>query len=808
MQGFLQDIRYGSRMLAKSPGFAAVAVLSLGLGIGANTTIFSFVSALLFRPPAVESSSQLLELWNRNPQASGVEGYMPLSYPAYVYYRDHNQAFSGLLAFDGEMQSTSWSRSGEGQMTQGQLVSGNFFSILGVKPWLGRTFLPEEDQLSTQHHVVVLSHTFWRQQFNSDPQVLGKQVVLNGTSFIVIGVAPADFTGIIIGNEPDFWAPLAATPAFTHDPNFLASWDSFWLFGIGRLKPGLKVSQAQANVSVLSQQLRQAHPQGYSHLEAALLPVHLVPAPFRGYVAAFTGLLMVVVGLVLLIACANAANLVLAKAVERRREVAIRSALGASRGRLLRQALTESMMISLAGGAVGLLFAVWAVPPLMALKPAGLPVRIDVPIDWRVLAFTFLLALATGVVFGLAPAFRSAKLELAPALKDEAASGGRRRSRLRSTLVIGQVTVCTLLLISAGLCVRSLLNARSIDPGFDTRHVVIAALDPGKLGYTEAQDKEFYGELLARVESLPGVRDASLASHLPLTTNRSSTEVQINGIEPPRGQKGFGIDVMYVAPGFLKTMRIPLLEGREFTALDKDAVIINDAMARRFWPGKNAIGQFFQVGDQKAQVVGVMRTGKYRSLSEEPLPFMFQPFGERSRATLVIGVEGDPRVLLGPVRRAVQSLDPNVVPIDLETMKQYMALPLFPAHTAGLLLGAFGVLALVLAVTGLYGVISYAVGQRTHEIGVRLALGANRSDVLSLVLRDGMNLALVGAALGLLAAFAVTRVLSSLLYGIRPTDPLTYATVSLALLLVALLASYVPARRATKLDPLVALRHE
>jgi len=417
--------------------------------------------------------------------------------------------------------------------------------------------------------------------------------------------------------------------------------------------------------------------------------------------------------------------------------------------------------------------------------------------------------LATGLLFGLAPALRSSKLELAPALKDEAASGGRRRSRLRGALVISQVTVCTLLLISAGLCVRSLLNARSIDPGFDTQHVMIAQLDPGKLGYTEAQDKEFYRELLARVESLPGVRAASLASHLPLTTNRFATEVRIPGVQPPPGQKGFGVDLMYVGPAFLKTMQIPLLEGREFTALDKDAVIVNDVMARLFWLGKDAMGQFFQVGDgQKVQIIGVMKTGKYRSLSEAPQPFMFQPLGQSSRATLVVSVEGDPRALLGPVRRAVQALDPNVVPIDLETMKQYMALPLFPAHTAGLLLGAFGVLALLLAVTGLYGVISYAVGQRTHEIGVRLALGANRKDVLKLVLGDGMNLALVGAALGLAAAFAVTRLLSSLLYGIRPTDPLTYITISLALLVVALLASYVPARRAMKLDPLVALRHE
>jgi len=808
VETLLQDLRYGFRQLRRSPGFTAAAVLTLALGIGANSTIFSFVSALLFRPTAVQASRDLLEVWNRNPQAAGLEAYMPLAYPDYLFYRDHNRAFSSFLAFDGEMRSTSWSRSGEGQLIQGQLVSGNFFATLGLKPVLGRDFLAEEDQAPVEHNAVILSHTFWQERLNSDPGVLGKALTLNGRSFVVVGVAPAGFTGIVIGNEPDFWAPLAASPALTHDPNLLGSWSSFWLFGVGRLKPGVKRAQAQANLSVLSQRLRSAQADTHAHLEAAAFPVKLLPQPFRGYVAAFTGLLMAVVGLVLLIACANAANLVLARAVERRREVAIRASLGASRGRLLRQSLTESLMLALMGGVAGLLLALWSVPPLLGLKPASLPVRIEVPIDWRVVTFTFLLALATAVVFGLAPALRSSKVELAPALKDEVCPGGLRRSRLRSALVIAQVTVCTILLISAGLCVRSLLHARSIDPGFDTRHVLIAELDPGKLGYTEAQDAEFYRELLARVESLPGVRAASLTSHLPLTTNRFSTEIQISGMQPPPGQKGFGVDTMFVGPGFLKTLQIPLLEGREFTAADKDAVIINDAMARRFWPGRDPIGQPFEVGDGRVLIVGVMKTGKYRTLSEDAQPFMFQPLGRRSSATLVVSVEGDPRNWLGSVRRAVQALDPNVVPADLETMKQYMALPLFPAHTAGLLLGAFGILALLLAVTGLYGVISYAARQRTHEIGVRLALGADRHDVLKLVLRDGITLAAIGVSVGLLASFAVTRLLSSLLYGIRPTDPATFVTVPVLLTTVALLASYIPARRAMRADPMVALRYE
>jgi len=809
MSTLFQDLRYGLRMLAKNPGFTAVAVLSLAVGIGANTTIFSFVNALLFRQPAVEAPGRLLEVWQRNTKGSGVGKYMPLSYPGYVYDRDHNQVFSSLLAFDGEMRPVSWSRSAEGGLVQSQLVSGNFFSALGVKLVLGRTFLPEEDRVPPPHLVIVLSRAFWQQHLGSDPAILGKTLTLNGADFTVVGVAPAGFTGIIVGNEPDLWAPLSATHEFTHDPNYLAGWNTFWLFGVGRLNPGVTPSQAQADLSVLSHRLQQDHPESNKEIEAATFPVNLVPGPFRGYVAAFTGLLMAVVGLVLLIACANAANLLLAKAMARRREIATRLALGASRGRLIRQTLTESLLLSSMGGAAGLVFALWAVPPLLALKPSSLPIRIDVPIDWRVLAFTFLLALATGIVFGLAPALRSSKLELVQALKDEASVAGFRRSRLRSALVIAQVSVCLVLLIGAGLCVRSLLNARSIDPGFDTRHAVIAQLDPGSLGYSESKGKAFYRELLERVGALPGVSSASLTGYLPLGTASQTQAIVIGGRE-------IGMNITSVGPAFCRTMGIPLLRGRDFTADDAMALprpaIVNEEMARRSWPGQDPIGNRMGLVHDKSHndlvVVGVVKTGKYRTLSEEPQPFMYLPLDYRPRATLVVRTEGDPSALLASVRREVQALDPNVVPIDLETMKQYMALPLFPAHTTGLLLGAFGILALVLAVTGLYGVISYGVGQRTREIGVRMALGANQSDVLKLVLRQGMLLTVVGVSLGVIASLAVTRVLSSLLYGIRPTDGATYISVSLILTGVALAACYIPARRATKVDPMVALRYE
>jgi predicted permease len=807
------DVRYGVRMLAKSPGFTAVAVLTLALGIAVNAVVFSYVNALLLRPAqGVAETSRLAEVWLQNKKSSGVERFLPLTYPDYVYYRDHNSVFSGMVAFDGDPEPVVWNRSGNGELVQGQIVSGNFFAVLGVRAALGRTLSPEDDQPSAAP-TVVLSYAFWRGRFGGDATVLGQVLMLNGTEYRVVGVAPAGFAGLEIAIEPDFWAPLAMAEQITHDAGRLANRNGYWLSGVGRLKPGVGISEARAEMSVLALQIAKEHPDTNKDLDATVYPETLVPGPYRGYVAAFTGLLMAVTGLVLLIACVNSANLLLMRAVGRRREMAIRSALGASRGRLIRQILVESTLLAGMAGCAGLLLALWTAPLLMRLKPEGLPIKLEAPLDWRVIAFTLGASLATGIVFGLAPALRATRTELLPALQSDSRGGGYRKSRLRTGLVVAQVATCVVLLVGAVLCVRSLMNAESIDPGFDTRHEAIATVDPGRIGYSEAQGRAFYGRLLEGVQNLPGVTAASWVSHLPLGSSREMTGVSAEGAGKTPGKERASADVLRVGSRYFEAMGISMSRGRDFTAeeskVGSGVVIVNEAMARELWPGGDALGQHVRFGEKgEAEVIGVVRTGKYRTLGEDPLPLIYLPIGYTPEATLVVRSINDPRSLLDPIRREIEAVDPNLAATDLETMQQHMTLPLFPARAIGILLGVFGALAMVLAVGGLYGVISYTTSQRTREIGIRVALGAQHKDVAKMVLKHGVSMATWGIAIGAVAGYGVTRVLSTLLYGVRADDPLTFAGVAIALIGVTLLACYVPARRAMSVDPTIALRYE
>jgi predicted permease len=810
----VQDLRFGLRMLRRSPGFTLVAVLTLALGIGANTTIFSYVNALLLRPPSgVSAPHRLLAVWNRLPDG----GYMQYSYPDYVFYRDHNRVFSGLAAYNSDLERVSWRAGGETKLIEGQLVSGNFFSVLGVKPILGRAFLPEEDQVPLRNPVVVLNHKFWQQRLGSDVEVIGRTLTLNGNSFSIVGVTPANFSGIETGFVPDFWVPMMMQRQISPADDLLANRTGYWLFVAGRPMPGVTPEQARADLSVLEKQLAQAFPKSNKGWDAAVMSIVGVPAEFREFAVPFTALLMAVVGFVLLIACANIANLLLARASRRTREIAIRSALGAGRGRIIRQMLTESALLSLAAGVVGLWLSVLAGPLLLKLKPPMLSfIDLQLGVDWRALAFMMLVSLVAGLAFGVAPALRSSKVDVVSRLKDEN-TGSHGRSRLRNVLVTGQVAVCTVLLIGAGLCLRSLMRAASVDPGFQVTNRLNVTLDLNILGYSESRGRGFYDQLVEGVKALPGVRSASVANHLPLGFASMATAVAIDGYQPPPGLPGILVGFVGVGPGYFQTMGTPLLRGREFSRQDSrtspGVAIINETMAQRYWPGQDPIGKQITLAFGKRQsleIVGVAATGKYRNLREESQPFMFRPFSQvyEPRAALVVQTGGDPEPMLATVEREIHKLDANLPVVDAETLAQYMSIPLFVARITGTLLGAFGLLALLLTAVGLSGVVAYFVSLRTREIGIHLALGAERRDVLMLVVKQGMRLSLVGVIIGLTAALGVSRVLSSLLYGIRPTDPVTYISVALVLTAVTLLASYLPARRAAKVDPMVALRYE
>jgi len=813
VEHILQDLRYAFRTLVKNPAFALVAILSLGLGIGANTTIFSFVNSLLLKPP-VADPEQLVELWEHNvTRGTGIGSNMQLSYPDYEYFRDHNRGFAEMAAFTGETSGVVWNRAGEGEMLRAAMVSGNFFSLLGVRPALGRGFLPEEDRHGVEAPVIVLSHALWNQRLGADPAIIGKMLTLNGRGFTVVGVAPASFTGLMAGFAADFWTPIAMHGAISPGLD-LAERRQHWVIGVGKLRNGTTRTQAAADLAILGQQLATTFPDMNRNLAPSAMAVALVPSPFRTIAGGISAVLMAVVGLVLLIACANVANLLLAKAAGRRREIAVRFALGANRGRVVQQMLTESVVIAAIAGGLGLLLSLWAAPLLLSMKPASLPLFLNVSPDGRVLTFTLVASLLTGLAFGLAPALQQSRINQVESLREGSQQAGASRSRLRSALVIAQVTACAVLLVGASLCLRSLMNARSIDPGFAVDGGITASLNVQTFGYDEPRGRAFYARLLERVRALPGVRSASLADHLPLGQVMRMAAVEI----PGKTAQPIGIDLAIVAPGYFDAMGTPLVRGRDFTAQDDGqapaVVVINQHMADRFWPGQDAVGQSITLAGRegrgtRAQVIGVAKSGKYQSLGEDPKPFFYRPLLQEYEpgAQLIVRAEDQAQVL-GALRALIRELDPRMALVGLETLEQHMQLPLFPAQAAGALLGMFGALALALAVVGLYGVISYSVSQRAREIGVRMALGARSSDVFRLVFSQGLRLTAIGLGVGFAAALVVSRVLSSVLYGVSPMDPISFGAVAILLTAVALLASYVPARWAVRVDPMRALRSE
>ncbi|MBA2340007.1 MAG: ABC transporter permease [Pyrinomonadaceae bacterium] len=812
MTTLMQDMRYAVRVLLKHPGFTAVAVLSLALGIGVNTATFSVLDAVLLRSLPISQPDQLVTVFTQR-EAELNSGF---SYPDYVDYRDRNEVFSGMIAWDGVSLNLSVGDATE--RISGQLVTGNYFDVLGVRATQGRTFLPEEDRTPGSAPVAVISHGFWQKQFGGAPGVLGKQVTINNHSFSIIGVAPAGFTGAERGAAPDIWVPMMMQEQARPGSQLLSKRTSRWLLVMGRLKPGITIEQAQARMIVLAGQLAHANPNA---TEAAIV---LAPGD-KGHTRNISSLafplkiLMAVVALVLLIACANVANLLLARAASRRKEISIRLAIGASRARLVRQLLTESILLSLVGGAISLVVALWTTDVFKSFIPNAL----DISLDARVLGFTLLLALASGVLFGLAPALAASRPDLVPTLKDETGSYEQKGGRwnLRSLLVVAQIALSLIVLTGAGLFIKSLQNLQSIDPGFQAENLIVMSLDLRPNGYDEKRGQAFYRDLMERVENLPGVESASLARVVRLSLGGSRRTVAIEGYEARPGES-LEIDFNNVGTRYLQTMRIPIVHGRDFTEQDREgakgAVIINETMARRYFSGQDPIGKrlTYPVPPGATQppttleIVGVAKDGKYRNLREEQRPSFYTSFLQsyQPNMTLHVRATSDTGTVVNAVRREVQTLDKNLPIFDARTLAEQRSNSLYTEQLSAALLSVFGVLALLLASVGIYGVMAYSVSQRTHEIGIRMALGAQTRDVLHLVLGQGMKLTLVGIGAGLLGAFAVTRMLTSLLYGVSATDPLVFFGVAGLLAGVALFACYLPARRAMKIDPMIALRYE
>jgi predicted permease len=816
LEDLWRDLRYGLRILLKKPGFTSIAVLTLALGIGANAAIFSLVNALLLRPvEGVEAPERLVSIYTSD-YSSGLYGGS--SYPDYLDFRDQADAFTGLAAFEDTVANLTFG--GEAERLRGQAVTGNYFSVLGVRPAAGRTLLPADDAGGAPQ-VVVISHGLWRRRFNSDRGLVGTGLMLDGRTYTLVGVAAENFKGTRLGpTSPDFWVQLARPDTASPDARGNRGIDI-----VGRLRDGVTLEQAQEQVSAVAARLAREYPDtnmGTLGRPDEPRPVTVTPETRLGpqrqkAVWAVSAVLLAVVTCVLLIACANVANLMLVRASTRGREMAVRLALGAGRLRLVRQLLTESLCLALAGGAAGLLIARWTADLLPTFFPRDDAAALDFSLDWRVIAFTASVSLLSGAFFGLTPALRATRPDLVPALKDAGGApvGGRRRLSLTNALVVAQVALSLVLLVGAGLFIRSLLKAVSADLGFTTENVLVARLDLRGEEAEAGKGQLFYRELQERVGALPGVRSVGLARIVPLSGGGMRRGTIIEGYEPRPGED-VEINMNVVSPGYFGTVGIPLAAGRDFGAQDvkggPGVVIVNEEFARRYFSDGSPLGKRLRIDSEGPflEVVGVARDSKYRNLREDPLPFFYVPLAQNYAPgmALLVRTEVAPAAVAPLIRAEVQGLNKSVPVFGVGTLEGHLAAALATERMLALLLSLFGGAALLLAAVGIYGVISYAVVRRTREIGVRMALGARARDILRMVVGQGMSIVFAGGALGLALALALTRVLRSMLYGVSATDPLTFGMIAVLLTAVALLACYVPARRATRIDPLAALRHE
>ena len=827
MQTLWQDIRYAIRILTKNPGFSAIAILSLALGIGANTTIFTVVNAILLNPLPVKDISRVVEVdtvdaKTRVTAANAVK--LGMSYMNFQDYARQTQLFSAMTCVVGPVPVT-WSGSGEPRQLQAQMVSAVYFDLLGIRPAAGRFFLPDEDTKPGGNNVAVLSYSLWTNKFGANPNLVGQIITLNATPYTIIGVAPPGFKGTFtFNNAEEVWIPVSMYPqvlaGFFKDNfntrRFLAT------VTYGRLKDGVSIAAAEASLKTVASSLESAFPTDNAGRSVALTPLAeaAVGANNRGQLTLAGGLMMGVVGLVLLIACVNLANLLLAQAAGREKEIGVRAAMGASRGRMIQQLLTESMVLAFISALAGLAIALVGRSVLWSFRPPFIrDSDIDLGFDSHVLLFTLSVALLTAVLIGVAPALKAARPNLIEVLK----VGGRGNtigfasSPFRSLLVVTEIALALVALVGAGLFIRSMQSAQRIDPGFESANLFMFNFDLGALHYDEGHGQQFFRAAIERAKSSPGVESATVADAPPLAgAGGFLRTIFPEGQDEASGYRGTLTQLNNIAPNFFETLRIPLIRGRQFTDSDrattKPVAIANEAMAKHFWPNENAVGKRFHFhGDPTLrEIVGVVRNTVVNNIGEEPQPLAYLPLTQNYSPAVVLQVRtaGRPEALISTVRAQVQSLDNNLALTNVQTIGELLSQGLWAPRMGAALLAIFGGLALILAIIGVYGVLSYSVNQQTREIGIRMAMGAQTGRVLGLVVGQGMRLAAVGLILGLIVAFAAMRLMSSLLFGVSAHDPITFVGVSLVLAIAAVLACYIPAHRATKVDPIIALRYE
>lgn len=811
MSTLLQDLRSAVRSLLHTPSLTAAAVLSLGLGIGANTTVFSWVQAVLLRPiPGAHDAGALRVVAFETREGRS----RSWSYPNYRDYRDR-ATLAEYVAQDD--LALSIAVNGQAERAYGALVSGNYFRVMGIQPALGRVLSEADDRSPGAHPATVISYAYWQRRFAGDPSIVGREVTINNLPMTIVGVAPPEFLGSFLGIATSAWVPVRMQPQMTGSDRLEAR-GSGWMNTMSRVKPGASTEQVQAEATAILAQIAQESPGSFDGWRVRVVRPWQANWGAPSVLAPILGVLSVVVGLVLLIACANVANLLLARAVGRRREIAVRLSLGANRWRLVRQLLTESLVLATVAAVAGVAIAYWTYGLLMAFAPpTDMPIDFGLRLDATTLGYAMAVSVATGLFFGLAPALQASRPDMIHAIKEEAgrgASGGRAGHRFRNALVIVQVAVCLVLLVGAALFVRSLQAAQHIDPGFEPNGLLVASVDLVPNGYTADTGRQFHRRLRESLRGLAGVESFAIARQVPLgISGTSSMGATVDGYTP-RPDEEIVVTYNVVGPGYFRTMRIPVAAGREFTDADtaesRRVLVVNETMAARYWPERGAVGGRVRLGKDDYEVVGVARDIKYGQINEAPQPYMYLSLDQTFTSQVVLHVRSasSPAPILASVRDRVRSLDPNLPIYDARPMSEHMQTSVFAQRMAANLLGVMGLLAVVLAAVGLYGVIAYAVTQRTQELGIRLALGAQPRDLLGMVLRHGLGITAVGIAIGLALAFAATGFMRSLLPGITPRDPLTFIAVPLLLLAIATVAALIPARRAGAVDPIVALRYE